>query len=265
MNTTIYQVDAFTDEPFKGNPAGVCILEEGRPDEWMQAVAREMNLSETAFLRKEKEGYGLRWFTPESEVDLCGHATLASAHILWETEHLGEREEAVFSTLSGVLKASREDEEIVLDFPRATPVPTTEATGLDQALGVRPVQVHESDSFYLVEVESETIVRELQPDFARLKAASPNRAVIVTSAADAIGYDIVSRCFAPNVGLDEDPVTGSAHCALGPYWSERFGRDELMAYQASARGGSMRVRVGADRVYLAGRAVTVLRATLVAA
>ncbi len=262
MNTTIYQVDAFTDRPFSGNPAAVSILEEHRPDAWMQAVAREMNLSETAFLHKLEEGYRLRWFTPETEVDLCGHATLASAHILWETGRLNQEDEAVFDTLSGILKAKKENDEIELDFPAATIEPVAHSVGLDEALKVSPSRIHMSDSFYLVEIESERAVRALQPDFGKLKSQSPHRAVIVTSVADEEEFDIVSRCFCPNVGINEDPVTGSAHCLLGPYWSERFGRNELMAYQASARGGTLRVRVEGDRVFLAGQAVTVLRAEL---
>jgi PhzF family phenazine biosynthesis protein len=263
METTIYQVDAFTDEPFSGNPAAVCILEEQRPDSWMQDIAREMNLSETAFLLKQEDGYRLRWFTPETEVDLCGHATLASAHILWETDRLDTNDAAVFDTLSGILKARRSDAGIELDFPVVGVQPVTKPTGLDEALGVNSSRVFRSSFFYLVEVDSEETLRALRPDYGKLRSKSPDRAVIVTSRADSKSYDFVSRCFAPNVGIDEDPVTGSAHCCLAPYWSERFGRNELTAYQASARGGALRVRVEGDRVFISGRAVTVMRAELV--
>lgn len=262
MDITIFQVDAFTDKPFTGNPAAVCILEQPKPDAWMQKVAKEMNLSETAFLLKQEDGYGLRWFTPTTEVELCGHATLASAHILWETGRLGLQEEAVFKTLSGVLKATREGEEIELDFPKAGIEPLTVPADLGEALGVSPRRVYRSHHFYILELDSERIVRDLRPDFAKLKSRSPDHAVIVTSVADTKGYDFVSRCFAPNVGIDEDPVTGSAHCSLGPYWSERFGKNEMMAYQVSERGGSLRVRVADERVFIGGKAVTVLRAKL---
>jgi PhzF family phenazine biosynthesis protein len=263
MEVRIYQVDAFANEAFAGNPAAVCLLEGAQQDSWMQQVAREMNLSETAFLHKQEDGYGLRWFTPTTEVDLCGHATLASAHILWETSLLGPNEVAVFNTLSGLLKARRKADEIELEFPATRVEPVTEPTGLDEVLGIAPEFVGKTNSFYLLEAKSERTVRELRPDFQELKTRYPDRAVIVTSIADTDEYDIVSRCFAPNVGIDEDPVTGAAHCCLGPYWSERFGRNELMAYQASDRGGALRVRVDADRVFLSGRAVTVLRGTLV--
>jgi PhzF family phenazine biosynthesis protein len=263
MEVPIYQVDAFANEAFAGNPAAVCILEEAHHDDWMQHVAREMNLSETAFLYKQENGYGLRWFTPTTEVDLCGHATLASAHILWETSLLGPNEVAEFNTLSGPLKARRNADEIELEFPATRVEPVTEPTELGEALGIAPIFIGKSMSFYLLEAKSESTVRELRPDFKELKTRSPDRAVIVTSIADTDEYDIVSRCFAPNVGIDEDPVTGSAHCCLGPYWSERFGRNELTAYQASERGGAVRVRVDGDRVFLSGRAVTVLRGVLV--
>jgi PhzF family phenazine biosynthesis protein len=262
MDVKIYQVDAFTSKPFSGNPAAVCILEEPQDETWMQDVAREMNLSETAFLHKEEDSYHLRWFTPVTEVDLCGHATLASAHVLWETGLLGSQELAQFHTLSGLLMAKRKGEEIELDFPATIAEPEDELKGLSEALGVTPIYLGKSKFDYLVEVRSEIEVRDLQPDFEKLKSL-PARAIIVTSVAETEGYDFVSRCFAPNVGIDEDPVTGSAHCCLGPFWSERFGKDELVACQASERGGTLRTRVEGDRVFLIGQAVTIIRGVLV--
>src|SRR5438128_568330 len=239
MGLTIIQVDAFTSTPFAGNPAAVCVLSGPRDASWMQDVAREMNLSETAFLLAHDAGYRLRWFTPAAEVALCGHATLASAHVLWEDGHLAAGAPARFHTQSGLLTA-----------------------GLALALGVTPCWTGRSNFDYLLEVDSEATVRALEPDFAALRRVEA-RGVIVTSRATTPGYDFVSRFFAPRVGVDEDPVTGSAHCALTPFWSERLQRAELMAYQASLRGGVLRVRLAGDRVGLAGQAVTVLRGELV--
>ena len=261
VGQTIYQVDAFTNKPFAGNPAGVCALPEERDARWMQDVAREMNLSETAFLLKMDGGYNLRWFTPAVEVELCGHATLASAHILWETDLLKPGEQARFHTLSGLLTADRRGDWIEMDFPAKPEVPTEAPAGLIEALGVAVKYVGRSHFDYLVEVESEEIVRTMQPDFTLL-GKIPVRGVIVTSRASSGGYDFVSRFFAPTVGVNEDPVTGSAHCCLSPFWSKRLGRDELVGYQASARGGVVRVRLDGDRVLLGGQAITVLRGTL---
>jgi PhzF family phenazine biosynthesis protein len=261
MGIAIYQVDAFTDKPFAGNPAAVCILSEPRTESWMQNVAQEMNLSETAFLREQADGFGLRWFTPAVEVDLCGHATLASAHVLWETGMLSAQEQARFHTRSGLLTAERKGEEIELNFPATPEEPTEAPPGLGEALGVTFRYIGRSKFDYLVEVDSEQVVRSLAPDFALLRRLSI-RGIMVTSVATSSGYDFVSRFFAPGAGIDEDPVTGSAHCCLGPYWRARLGKEELVAYQASERGGVLRVRVAADRVYLGGRAVTVLRGEL---
>ena len=260
--TRIYQVDAFTDRPFAGNPAAVCILSETRDDGWMQNVAREMNLSETAFLRKQEDGFHLRWFTPTVEVDLCGHATLASAHILWETGSLAPQEQARFHTLSGLLTAERRSGEIELDFPAGPDEPTRAPPELGQALGVIPRYVGRSLYDYLVEVDSEDTVRSLRPDLNLLKRLE-TRGVIVTARADTSGIDFVSRFFAPAAGIDEDPVTGSAHCCLGPFWGRRLRKSEFTAYQASDRGGIVRVRLLGDRVLLSGRAVTVLRGVIV--
>ncbi|HEY7067043.1 MAG TPA: PhzF family phenazine biosynthesis protein [Chloroflexota bacterium] len=264
MGLSVVQVDAFTDRPFAGNPAAVCVLPEAADAAWMQAVAREMNLSETAFLVRCADGYDLRWFTPAVEVDLCGHATLASAHVLWEDGHLPPGEAARFQTRSGLLTAARQGDWIEMDFPAKPQEPAEPPPGLAAALGAVPRYVGRNEFDYLVEVESEAVLRALQPDFAALRAI-PVRGITVTSRAATAGCDFVSRFFAPAAGIDEDPVTGSAHCCLGPYWAERLGRPELTAYQASGRGGVVRVRVGDGRVYLGGQAVTVLRGELAAA
>ncbi|MBI4720535.1 MAG: PhzF family phenazine biosynthesis protein [Chitinivibrionia bacterium] len=261
MGMKIYTVDSFTEEPFAGNPAGVCILSEPRDENWMQNVAREMNLSETAFLLEEEDGFRLRWFTPASEVALCGHATLASAHILWETEVLGRRERARFHTMSGLLEAEQKKDGIEMDFPATPDEPAAAPIGLVEALGVVPVYCGKNSFDYIIEVESEDAVRRLDPDFAALRALD-ERGVMVTSAADTPGYDFVSRFFAPAVGINEDPVTGSAHCCLGPYWGARLGKKEMVAFQASARGGIVRVRLDGKRVKLGGRAITVIRGEL---
>ncbi len=261
MPLTIFQVDAFTDRAFSGNPAGVCILPEPRDDNWMQNVAREMNLSETAFLQKQEQGFGLRWFTPTVEVDLCGHATLASAHILWEQGVLNPNEPARFSTRSGVLTAERQGEWIELDFPALPDKRTSIPRGLSKALGVKPKYVGRSRFDYIVEVNSEKAVRRMKPDITLLSTL-PIRGLIVTARAKTEPYDFVSRFFAPRAGINEDPVTGSAHCVLGPFWRERLHKNEFLAYQASARGGAVRVRVGDKRVHIGGKAVTVLEARL---
>jgi predicted PhzF superfamily epimerase YddE/YHI9 len=262
MGLSIVQVDAFTATPFAGNPAAVCVLPEPRDERWMQDVAREMNLSETAFLSRQADGFNLRWFTPAVEVDLCGHATLASAHVLWETGQLELDEQARFHTHSGLLLAGRKGEWIEMDFPVKAEEAAIAPPGLLQALGVTPVYVGKNQFDYLVEVESEEIVRGTQPDFSLLSTVEA-RGVIVTSRASTQVYDFVSRFFAPRVGVNEDPVTGSAHCCLAPYWCSKFGKDQLVGYQASPRGGVVRVRVSGDRVYLGGQAVTVLRGELV--
>jgi PhzF family phenazine biosynthesis protein len=261
MGVEIYQVDAFTERPFKGNPAAVCILVKEMDETGMQNVASEMNLSETAFLHRQEDGFSLRWFTPAVEVELCGHATLASAHILWETGLLKEKEQARFHTLSGLLTAVKKGEEIKLNFPARPDEPVSAPQGLIEALNIVPKYVGKTRHDYLLELDSEEAVRNLSPDFAMLKGLS-TRGIIVTSVATTGGFDFVSRFFAPGAGIDEDPVTGAAHCCLGPYWSTRLGKNELLAYQASARGGIVRVRVEGDRVILGGRAVTILRGEL---
>lgn len=259
----IHQVDAFTNTPYSGNPAAVCVLAEDRDPSWMQQVAREMNLSETAFLFPENGGYRLRWFTPEVEVDLCGHATLAAAHTLWETGALAEGVPATFTTRSGTLTATRIGEWIELDFPALPDQAIPPPPGLADALGVSPGYVGRNQFDLLVEIDSEQDLRSLDPDPGLLRLL-PARGIIVTSRCQSSEYDFVSRFFGPAVGITEDPVTGSAHCCLGPYWNKRLGKTEFVALQASARSGVVRVRTNGNRVALAGQAVTVMRGTLVA-
>ncbi len=261
MKLPLIQVDAFTDRPFRGNPAAVCILPQPRPAEWMQDLAREMNLSETAFLLREEDAYGLRWFTPRVEVDLCGHATLASAHVLWEEGQLDPGATARFHTRSGPLTAWRAGSWIEMDFPADPPAAAEAPAGLEEALGARPVGVARGRFDLLVEIGSEGELRRLSPDFRRLVQVEA-RGVIVTAPSATREADFVSRFFAPRAGVDEDPVTGSAHCCLAPFWGARLKKTELVGYQASARGGVVRVRLAGDRVILGGRAVTVMRGLL---
>ena len=262
MSFPIFQVDAFADGPFSGNPAAVVLLPAAAETAWMHKVAAEMNLSETAFLTRRAEGeFDLRWFTPAVEVDLCGHATLASAHALWQGGYAPDSAPLQFHTKSGVLTATPDDGWIELDFP-ATHVTSAEApAGLLDALRAQATYVGRSKFDYLVEVGSEDIVRDLTPDFAALRTL-PVRGVIVTSQASTPGWDFVSRFFAPGSGIDEDPVTGSAHCALTPYWSTKLGKTDFTARQLSARGGTLRLSLVGDRVRLRGQATSVLRGEL---
>lgn len=261
MRPAIIQVDAFTDKPFYGNPAAVCILGAAWDDTWMQNVAREMNLSETAFLLERSDGYDLRWFTPEIEVDLCGHATLASAHVLWEDKLVRSDEDVRFHTRSGVLTCRLKDRWIEMDFPAEPEKHEVPPDELITALDVIPLYTGKNRFDYLVEIESENVLRRLTPDFMLLKTV-PMRGVMVTARSIAKKYDFISRFFAPRVGINEDRVTGSAHCCLGPYWQKKLKRYQLYAYQASARGGEMHVRVAGDRVTLSGKAITVMRGEL---
>ena len=264
MPIRIVQVDAFTSQPFAGNPAAVCVLPEPRPDEWMRNVAREMNLSETAFLTPQNGGYNLRWLTPAVEVDLCGHATVASAHVLWEDGHLPEGRQARFHSRSGLLTADRRGEWIELDFPAKLAQAAEPPAELLPSLGVSNARYVGRNAFdYLVEVDSEETLRALSPDHSALRKI-PVRGVIVTARPTGGEFDFVSRFFAPGAGVDEDPVTGSAHTALGPYWAEKLGKTEFTAFQASARGGVVRVTVKGDRVLLGGQAVTVMTGELLA-
>ncbi len=260
---TLFQVDAFATEPFRGNPAAVCILDTPADEMWMQSVSAEMNLSETAFLvpGAAESHFALRWFTPVTEVELCGHATLASAHVLWETGRLPSAARATFDTASGVLTAAQSDGAIWMDFPALPSEPVEAVPGLPEALGASPVTIARNRHQYLVELPTPADVRDLRPDFDAV-AALETRAVVVTAGDHTGEYDFVSRCFAPRVGIPEDPVTGSAHCALGPWWAARLGVTELVGYQASARGGVVRVSVQGERVFLGGTAVTVLRGEL---
>ena len=261
MSLHLHHIDAFADRPFAGNPAAVCLLEQSMDAGWMQAVAAEMNLSETAFLLRGEDGFRLQWFTPEVEVDLCGHATLASAHFLWQEQHLKPKATARFHTKSGLLTARQRDGWIELDLPAKPTAPAQPPAGLAVALGASPLAVARSEFDYVVELASEDAVRALEPDFRALRVVNA-RGVIVTAAGGGAPYDFISRFFGPAVGINEDPVTGSAHCTLGPYWSERLGRTSFLAYQASARGGVVRVTVDNDRVRLGGTAVTVSRGML---
>jgi PhzF family phenazine biosynthesis protein len=260
MLLPLFHVDAFTDRPFAGNPAAVCLLPSWIEDSWLQAVAREMNLSETAFLVKQPDHFDLRWVTPKVEVDLCGHATLASAHVLWQQGETTSNE-IRFSTRSGILKAVRQGDDIELDFPLNPEAEAQAPPGFLEALGVSAKYVGKSQFDYLVEVESEATLRGLAPDFKRL-AMVPVRGIIVTSQSADSRFDFMSRFFAPGAGIDEDPVTGSAHCCLGDLWRKRLGKTEFVAFQASARGGVVKVRVTKERTFLGGKAVTVARGEL---
>jgi PhzF family phenazine biosynthesis protein len=262
MTVPLYHVDAFTDRPFAGNPAAVCLLPSWQGDGWLQAVAGEMNLSETAFLVRRPDHFDLRWFTPKVEVDLCGHATLASAHVLWQ-QGQATGDAIRFSTRSGILTAQRQGNEIELDFPLKPEEEAAAPPGLLEALGVSARYVGKNQFDYLVEVESEATLRGIAPDFKRL-ATVPVRGVIVTSRSADPRFDFVSRYFAPGAGIDEDPVTGAAHCCLGDFWRKRLGQSEFVAFQASSRGGVVRVRVVKGRALLGGRAVTVARGELLA-
>jgi len=267
MPTPLLQIDAFADGPFRGNPAAVCLLDGPREESWMQALAEEMNHSETAFLWPESEElYRLRWFTPEVEVSLCGHATLASAHALWETGRLAADQPARFATRSGVLVAARAGDWIEMDFPERVPEECETPPGLAEALGARPLLTARAGEDLLVELATEGAVRALAPDFAALERIDTRGLIVTAVAEEGAGHDFVSRFFAPGLGLPEDPVTGSAHCALAPFWLARLGRAEATGFQASRRGGVVRVRHEPDRrrVRIAGRAVTVLRGELTA-
>ena len=265
MAIPIFQVDAFTDEPFKGNPAGVCLLRAPAEAAWMQSVAAEMNLAETAFPLPEGDGFRLRWFTPKVEVKLCGHATLATAHILWELGLLAPDREARFQTLSGLLTARRDGDLIELDFPARPPLPRPPdwAEAVVGALGLKPAYIGMSAEDVLFEAADEESVRSVRPDFATLRSL-PARGVIVTSRSSDPAFDFVSRFFAPAVGVDEDPVTGSSHTVLVPYWAGKLGKTSFTARQVSARGGVLHLKLAGDRVKIAGRAVTVLRGELLA-
>ncbi len=261
MTSVIHQIDAFTDAAFGGNPAAVCLLDRPAKTEWMQDVAREMKLSETAFVTRGDEGdWSLRWFTPGAVVDLCGHATLASAHFLWELAILDQDAPARFHTRSGLLTCVRENDWIIMDFPALPTEPTAEPNGLADALGAIPTAVWRSTWDIVAEFSSAQAVCDLDPDFRALLPFA-ERGVLVTAPGDA-PYDFVSRFFAPVHRIDEDPVTGSTHCILTPFWGDRLGKTQMLARQASRRGGVLRVETNGDRVKLGGKAVTVMTGTL---
>ncbi len=260
MSPDLFVVDAFASAPFTGNPAAVCLLDATVDTSWMQALAAEMNLSETAFPRERQDGdWDLRWFSPTTEVELCGHATLASAHVLWETRRLDPGTRARFLTRSGPLTAGQREGSIEIDLPADPVTPIDAPDDLVTALGATPRTVQRGRIGWFAELRDEATVRGLQPDFRALERFD---SAVVTAPSDAPAVDFVSRYFLPGYGIDEDPVTGSAHCARGPYWAERFGRDELVGHQVSARGGVVAVRVAGDRTVLGGRAVTVLAGSL---
>lgn len=261
MSTPILIIDAFSDAPFAGNPAAVCLSDTTQAADWMQKVANEMNLSETAFPVRENEDWRLRWFTPAVEVDLCGHATLAAAHALWETGRVPTGEPIRFRSKSGLLTAHRDGEWISLDFPSHKVSRREPPPALIEALSLEPTFVGHTGTDYFCELPSEAAVAAIRPDYRRLGQVM-TRGVIVTAKADRPDADIVSRFFAPAVGIPEDPVTGSAHCALGPYWAAKLGKSDIVGYQASKRGGIVKVMLAGDRVKLAGKAVTVLRGEL---
>jgi len=263
MNISISQVDAFTDDPFKGNPAGVVILDEQKPSEWMASVAAEMNLSETAFLMRENAVFHLRWFTPRVEVELCGHATLATAHIIWEQGILKEAETAVFRTLAGELRAVKKDDWIEMDFPAFSYQELEPVSTLTDPVGGKPVNAYSTGENLMLVYESSDEIASLAPEMS-LVANLPYQGVIATSRGDGKPYDFVSRYFAPRVGIPEDPVTGSAHSSLTPYWANILGKNELAAHQASEREGVLKVRLWDDRVFISGQAVTVFTGNLLA-
>lgn len=257
----LIQVDAFSDRPFYGNPAAVCVTPQPLPDTLMQHIASEMNLAETAFLVKEEKGFHLRWFTPTTEVELCGHATLASAHVLWEKGLLPPDEVAMFRTLSGELTANREGDDIVLDFPAkpANEVVQDDVKALFPDLEI--LFLGKSDYDYLVVLEDEEALIELHPDLNSM-ADVDARGFILTARSASSAYDYISRFFAPAAGVNEDSVTGSAHCTLAPYWSEVIGSSQLTGYQASARGGYVGTEFMGERVKLKGKAITVMWAEM---
>lgn len=258
----IFTVDAFTDKPFSGNPAGVCVLENEIDDKLKQNIAAEMNLSETAFVRKIENGFSLRWFTPKVEVELCGHATLASAHILWQEGIINPDEEAVFQTVyKGKLTAKKSGDEIILNFPVNIPVPAKFNDELEKALGEKYIHVSITDHHYLVEFDSAEKVKNIKPDFSLLSKLE-KFGTIITAKSGNPEFDFISRFFAPLKGINEDPVTGSAHCVLTPYWSDKLNKKVMQAFQASGRGGKLTVELSVDRVLLKGNAVTVLKGEL---
>jgi PhzF family phenazine biosynthesis protein len=264
MSVPLFHVDAFTAAPFAGNPAGVCLLDAAADPGWMAAVAKEIDLPATAFVHADGDSFALRWFTARAELELCGHGTLASSHVLLETGRVRRDQPIRFQSRGGPLTASLRDGWIELDFP-ATPERTiAPPPGLAEALGAEIRYVGRGRLDCLVELADESTVRSLKPDLAKLRDVDA-RGIIVTSRSATTDRDFVSRFFAPSVGIAEDPVTGSAHCCLAPYWAAKLGKTELVAEQVSTRGGVLKLRVDGDRVRIAGQAVTVIRGELQAA
>lgn len=261
MDFPLYQVDAFTDQPFTGNPAAVCLLSHPAEPAWMQSVAMEMNLSETAFLNPDGDGWRLRWFTPKQEVNLCGHATLASAKVLFEREQALRSEPLTFNTRSGDLSARWVDGRVELNFPAHTYQPVTCEDYTDRALGFTPVNAVCSGDYALFEAEHDNDIRQARPDFTLVADFSASQ-VMITARSNNPAFDFVSRFFAPKLGIDEDPVTGSAHCLLAPYWAEKMNKTAFTAYQASARGGKLDLRLAGERVMITGDAVIVFEGQL---
>jgi PhzF family phenazine biosynthesis protein len=261
MPAELHLIDAFTRSPFRGNTAAVCIPGVPVTEAWMQQVAAEMKHSETAFLFPAEIGWNLRWFTPLEEVELCGHATLAAAFVLRATGRVPENAPIAFETLSGMLTARQDGEWISMDFPAEPATASGPVPGLGRALGIEPLLIGRNRFDILAELRSADDVCSLEPDMDAL-AAIPARGIIVTAASDVPQYDFVSRFFAPSVGIPEDPVTGSSHCCLGPWWGEKLQKTELVGFQCSARGGSVRVTLNGNRVVLAGHAVHVFSGTL---
>jgi PhzF family phenazine biosynthesis protein len=261
MAVRVFYIDAFTGKAFAGNQAAVCLLDQAADEQWMQSVAAEIGFSETAFIVRKGNDFSLRWFTPSCEMELCGHATLASAHALWQEGWLTRDKKAVFHTAGGVLTAKEISSGIEMDFPAESAATAEAPHGLAEALGAEPKHIARSRMDILVEVDDAATVRNLIPDMVMLRKID-TRGVIVTAVSDVPEYDFVSRFFAPGIGIDEDPVTGSAHCCLGPYWQTRLGKSDFRAYQASKRGGVIGVKVRGDRILLTGSAVTVLRGEL---
>ncbi len=264
MKQPIIQVDSFTKQAFRGNPAAVCVLSSPQDEGWMQSVAQEMNLSETAFLIKQDQSYSLRWFTPATEVPLCGHATLASAHVLWTEGYASTGQELRFKTKSGILTAKYQDDWIELNFPANRSQDIPPITKLADALGVPLKTVLYNSLGYLVEIADAQQVRQLQPNFTLLKQLPISNVIVTSKGEENSEYDFLSRFFAPGLGIDEDPVTGAAHCCLAPYWRDRLHQDQFLAYQASSRGGVVKINYdGGDRVLILGQAVTVMRGELI--
>ena len=258
MESIVYQADAFSDKPFCGNPAAVLFFDEFPADSVMQNIALEMNLSETAFLAGKSNRYNLRWFAPTVEIDLCGHATLASAHILYENGICNADETIFFNTKSGELRVENHSGWITLDFPADQPEFMENPKELETLLGARIKRAAKARLDIILELETETVLRKLTPDLFAL-SKHPYRCIIITARAQSDDFDFVSRVFAPSIGISEDPVTGAAHCSLGPYWAGKLNKTSLTAYQASRRGGMVKIETGPERVLLSGKAVTVMQ------